>query len=179
MTSSITEMLAMAVEEARQQAGEAQTAYAEAQAKADAIASRIHEASTKQAAITSRRLAGTATPDEAAEHHALSHDLQELQRMHAQASRDAELASPDEAVARLARAEHEWRAHQERETIRLVHERCVELESRFTSCLAELAALVAAAGGQNLRDHWTPSPALETAMLHSRPQTIASVRRAA
>ena len=179
MSSSISEMLATMLEESRQAAAEAQAAHSQAVAKAQALAARIAEAREKQAAITSRRLAGTASPDEAAEHHALQGDIEELGRLHAHAEREAQFAAPDEALARLARAENDWKAHQERAVIEALHDRAVSLERSFTACLAELAGLIVAAGGQNLREYWQPSPDLEAIMLHSRPATIAGLRRAA
>lgn len=67
-------------------AAEAEQALEEAQAKADALASKIANARARQQAITTARLEGEGTDGEAAEFVALGGDIEVLTGMHEEAS---------------------------------------------------------------------------------------------
>lgn len=179
MSSSLTEVLAHGLESARATLQEAETTHADALSRVEAIQARLTATQGQRETITQARLNGKAKPEDAAEFAALGADMDALAQMLTKARAEAESASPDLARAALANAEAAWQRHQHEETIRAVHERVTALEHRFTACLSELAQLVVAAGGASLRDHWTPSAELETIMRHSRPETIAGLRRAA
>lgn len=180
MTSSLTELLAHDLEAARLAASEAAANYQEALSRAEKIQARLAEAAAKRQSITEKRLRGESTPEEANEFAALGADIDALSVMLTKAQAEADSALPEQAQSRLHTAEAAWTRHQQQEVIQAVHDRAIALENRFIDCLQELASLIAQAGGQNLRDHWTPSEALEVIMRHSRPQTVANaVRRAA
>lgn len=67
-------------------AAEAEQALEEAQAKADALASKIANARARQQAITTARIEGEGTEAEASEYAALAGDIEVLTDMHDEAS---------------------------------------------------------------------------------------------
>jgi chromosome segregation ATPase len=178
-SSDLTEILAHNLEAARLALREAETAHTEATARAEALANRLAETRAKREAITERRLNGAATTEDAHEFGALTADIDALAVMLTKAQTEADATQPDTARAALANAEHAWQQHQKLETIRAVTDRAKAIERRLVEILGELATLSIESGGQNFRDVWSPSEDLETIMRHSRPETIAGLRRAA
>ena len=178
-SSDLTEILAHNLEAARLALREAETAHDQATARAEALANRLAEARAKREAITERRLNGAATTEDAHEFGALGADMEALALMVTKSQAETDATQPDAARAALANAEAAWHRHQKQETIRALFDRAKQIEARLVECLGELAILSIESGGQNFRDVWAPSEDLQTIMRHSRPETIAGLRRAA
>lgn len=179
MSSSQTEVFAHHLESARQALQEAEAVHAQATANAEALRARLDATQAKRQAITQSRLSGQAKPEDAAEFAALGADADALSVMLEKAESEAEALAPDQARAALANAEAAWQRHQANEVVAAVRERAQVLEARLIQALGDLAKLAIDGGHQNFRDVWSPSEDLQTIMRHSRPETIASVRRAA
>lgn len=177
--NAIDQTIAQNLERARLELTEAEKAHTDAVARVNAIEGRIEAIVVRQAEITAKRLDGTATEAETSELAALDHDLDALAVIQAKAESDAAGLVPDAARNRLANAEAAWRAHEAEVCVSALLARARQIEANLTGCLGELADAARIAGHAHFREVWTPSPELETAMGHSRLETVASIRRAA
>lgn len=169
------------LEAARLKLASAEKAHTEASERVAAVEKRITDARARQADITARRLAGEATEAETAELNALGYDLEALAVITQKAGSDADATRTalESARNRVAQAEAAWERHRAEAKIDALRGRAAHLEGLLVDCLAELAATAHGAGVGHFREVWQPSPALETAMGHSRLETIQSLRRAA
>lgn len=173
--------IAQTLEAARLELVAAEKAHSAAQERVTAIEKRTADVRFRQAEITQRRLAGEATEADTAELHALAYDLEALAVISQKAGSDADAtrSTLETARNRLTQAQAVWDRHRAEVKIDALRGRAAHLEGLLVDCLAELATTAQGAGVGHFREVWTPSPALETAMAHSRLETIRSLRRVA
>lgn len=173
-----SEQKALDVERCRLELSEAETRHQAAVSRVEDLKNRIADCEARRSEITARRLDGKSNDDETREFSVLAFDIHALEGLLNEAEREAAQLEPTDARRRLARADAEWRRHEAETVIHALRTRAVELESRLTGCLAELAAQAEAAGHQLLPEVWTPTEALKTVVGHTRLGTIARLKRA-
>lgn len=147
-------------------------AHVQAQLSAAAIAHqdatrKVEDIWTKQSvleahrrAISARRIAGTATNQDAAEFEALTSDAALLAEMLETALDDQKRADPSNLRAVVSQAEHDWNHHQNSERLAALAGKAQEVDALLVRLIAEIRQAGASIGKHQLAECWTPSLSL-------------------
>ena len=155
--------------EARRNFAEADAVYQGLKAKARSIADRIQVAKAKQAAITNKRVAGTATEADTAEFGALSADLELLATMLTAAETAAEAKNPEFERNLLSQAETLHQREQDKTKFDALSAVCLKLDAALCEAIGEAHAFGKRLGHVPLSQSWRPSEALHRAVNYGVP----------
>lgn len=138
----------------------AEADHATSTAEADRLRKLADDARARQAAITSRRLAGTSNEQEANEYAAISGDLEVLNQLHAEAQALADSLAPHEARAAVRQAERDLEECAGQIQHDTLMARCREIEAAFVNCLREAHRSGKARGARTAGDAFQLCPEL-------------------
>lgn len=162
-------MTAENLAEARRNFAAADAVHQAHLAKVRSIQDRIQVAKAKQSAITNRRVAGTDSPDDAAEFAALGADLELLKEMLTEAQAAASAKAPDHERNLLSQAETLHQREQDAVNYEALLQSCQKLDQALCDCIAQTAAFGRKIGHVSLSQSWRPSDTLHRAISYGVP----------
>lgn len=128
---------------------------------------RLEDIWTKQSmlkahlrAISARRIAGTATEQDAAEFEALTSDAALLAEMLKTVLDEQKRADPSNLRIAVSQAEHNWNHHQNGERLASLADKANEVDALLVRLIADIRQAGTAVGKRQLAECWTPSRAL-------------------
>ena len=157
---TIIHPLAARLADAQARLSAAAIAHQDATRKVEDIWTKQSVLEAHRRAISTRRIAGTATDQDAAEFEALTSDAALLAEMLKTALDDQTHADPSNLRIAVSQAEFNWNHHQDGERLAALAGKAQEVDALLVRLIGEIRQAGAAVKKYQLAECWAPSRAL-------------------